>query len=410
LKIDLYFENNGVTSSVSKRQPFLNAIPSKLVPKTVINPEAEPAEVYFGMFGGRFRASFTVNDKIPVNKKFYYPIIFSLSSLSDYVNKLSIQPEIIQLVIDGMCKILIVCPYEGWSWNIYDNLIDPLVKRYNLNHSHFVIMTAKLNNHPKCKVVYYNNWEVTATGRNHLKDLELGKAAVLNTESRPYKFICLNRRASWHRFGTVSKLWSYKHQGLLSFWQEGFIQDDINYLIEQKKQFFQNLPSLAKLWIDNNIDESMPLRLSTKYDPFKITNKVNPTDDQYSDKFYESYLHIVTETTMIDEGFFSEKIFKPAIYFQPFVLIGQYKGLEYLRKIGYKTFSAVIDESYDLEKDNEKRLIMAIDSAIEFIKKVDSNLMIQLWPILEHNSKVFSNRANTITKNLVEDLKSALNI
>jgi hypothetical protein len=269
-------------------------------------------------------------------------------------------------------------------------------------------MTAKLNNHSKCKVVYYNNWEVTATGRNHLKDLELGKAAVFNAKSRPHKFICLNRRASWHRFGVVSKLWPYKHQGLLSFWQEGFSQDDVNYLIEQKKQFFQKLPSLVKPWIDNNIDESMPLRLSKKYDPFKITNRVNPTDDQYSDKFYKSYLHIVTETTMADEGFFSEKIFKPAIYFQPFVLVGQYRGLEYLRKIGYKTFSDVIDESYDLEKNNEKRLTMAMDSAIEFIKKVDSNLMVELWPILEHNASVFSNRSNVITKNLVEDLQKAL--
>ena len=408
MKIDLYFENNGVTSSVNKRRPFLNAIPSKLVSKTIITPMAEPAEVYFGMFGGRFRSIFTVNSTIPVNKKFYYPIIFSLSALGDYVDKLSIQPEILQLITDGMCKILMVCPYEGWPWNTYDNVIDPLVKRYNLNHNHFVIMTAKLNNHPKCKVVYYNNWEVTATGRNHLKDLELGKAAVFNAESRPHKFICLNRRASWHRFGVVSKLWPYKHQGLLSFWQEGFSQDDVNYLIEQKKQFFQKLPSLVKPWIDNNIDESMPLRLSKKYDPFKITNRVNPTDDQYSDKFYKSYLHIVTETTMADEGFFSEKIFKPAIYFQPFVLVGQYKGLEYLRKIGYKTFSTVIDESYDLEKNNEKRLIMAIDSAIEFIKKVDSNLMIELWPILEHNASVFSNRSNVITENLVEDLKTAL--
>jgi predicted CopG family antitoxin len=408
LKIDLYFENNGVTSSVENRNPFLNAIPSELVSKTIITARAEPAEVYFGMFGGKFRAVFTANDKIPVNKKFYYPIIFSLSCLSDHVDSLIIPPEILKLVRDGMCKILIVCPYEGWVWDTYNRLIDPLVNRYNLTHDHFVIMTAKLNDHPKCKVAYYNNWEVTATGRNHSKDLELGKIAVFDTVDRPYKFICLNRRATWHRFGVVAKLWPYKRQGLLSFWQEGFVQNDYNYLTEQKKEFIKKLPNLVNLWRDNNIDKSMPLTLLKKYDPFTITNDVNPTDDQYSDKFYKSYLHIVTETSMIDEGFFSEKIFKPAIYFQPFVLVGQYKGLEYLKKIGYKTFSDVIDESYDLERDNEKRLIMGMDSAIEFIKKVDSNLMIKLWPILEHNSKVFSNRANTITNNLVEDLQKAL--
>ena len=409
MKINLYFENNGITNLVDNRAPFLNAIPSEHVSKCVLNLSTDESivempESYFGMSKETFNSNFNSNYKISKDEKFYYPIIFNTYSLENYVDTLLISKTIIRLILNGFCKILIVCPCEGWPWRVYNSLIDSLINRYKLKYTDFVILTAKLNDHPKCKVVYYNFWEVRSTIRNYEKDLEFGKKSVFTAMSRPYKFICLNRRATWYRFGVISKLWEIRKQGLLSFWQEGFFQDDFNYAIEQKKQFILNAPNLAKVWESNKIDDYMPLYLSEQYDNFKVSNNVNITHDLYPKKFYESYLHIVAETAIDDEGFFSEKIFKPIIYCQPFILIGQYKGLEYLKKIGYKTFSNVIDESYDLEKDNEKRIIMAADSAIEFIKKIDNNLMIKLWPIFEHNLKVFFNRSMNIINNLKKEL------
>ena len=47
---------------------------------------------------------------------------------------------------------------------------------------------------------------------------------------------------------------------------------------------------------------------------------------------------------------------------------------------------------------------MATDSAIEFVKKIDNNLMIELWPIFEHNLKVFFNRSINIIDNLKKEL------
>ena len=419
MKINLYFENNGITNLADNRTPFLNAIPSEHVSKSVLNNKTdisiiEMPESYFAMSSKTFYSNFNSNYKISKEEKFYYPIIFNTTNLINYVDTLAVPKIIIRLTLKGFCKILIVCPSEGWPWETYNILIDSLITRYKLKYTDFVILTAKLNDHPKCKVVYYNFWEMRSTIRNYEKDLELGKKSVFNHMCRPYKFICLNRRAIWHRFSVISKLWEIREQGLLSFWKEGFFQDDFNYAIEQKKQFILNTPNLAKIWELNKIDDYMPLYLPEHYDLFKSNNIEKSscplwlnkyvTHDPYTKKFFDSYLHIVTETLITDEGFFSEKIFKPIIYCQPFILIGQYKGLEYLKKIGYKTFSNVIDESYDLEKDNEKRIIMATDSAIEFVKKIDNNLMIELWHIFEHNLKVFFNRSINIIDNLKKEL------
>jgi hypothetical protein len=52
----------------------------------------------------------------------------------------------------------------------------------------------------------------------------------------------------------------------------------------------------------------------------------------------------------------SEKIFKPISNLQPFLVIGDYLTLAELKKLGFKTFSPFIDESYDNERDSYKRM------------------------------------------------------
>ena len=44
------------------------------------------------------------------------------------------------------------------------------------------------------------------------------------------------------------------------------------------------------------------------------------------------------------------------IYKQPFLLYSTPFSLRKLRKMGYKTFDSIIDESYDEIEDNKKRL------------------------------------------------------
>lgn len=415
-KINLFFENNGIISVTKKRKPFVNAIHSKMVSKVIIPCHTgNPAESYFGVGPGQFYNRFNVHTIIPEGDKFYYPIIFSLSELIDYVDQLIIPDNILKSINAGFCKILIVCPYEGWPWNVYDALIEPLAKRYNIPLDVFVAMTGNITKHTKYKTIYFNNWEVSQRNRNTSCDYNLGYNAIFNqTKSRDYKFICLNRRASTHRFGVVAKLFPYRKQGLLSFCQIGHHLNDrppkLNYYYNNLITFSKEYPNIYKEWIDLKISEYLPLVLPKDIDPYDVTrDDVNPTNDEYPDKFYNSYLHIITETTVLDTGFFSEKMFKPIIYFQPFVLVGQYRALEYFREIGYKTFSDVIDESYDIEPNLELRLKKASTAAINFIQRNDlDEVMKQLWPIFEHNYNLFVSRFDSLFVKLTNDLEENL--
>lgn len=416
-KINLFFENNGVKPSIKNREPFLNAIPSNLVPSVTIPVhEQHPAESYFGVGPGEFFSRFNVITTISTDDKFFYPIIYSLSRLVDYVDQISIPISILEAIDQGSCKILIVCAYEGWPWFMYDALVEPLAQKHNIDLDKFVVMTGNVTKSPKYKNIVFNNWELLSRQRDTNTDYKLGKDAIFNRDSpREHKFICLNRRASMHRFGTVAKLYPYKDQGLLSFCQVGQDTHDtypgMQYYYNQLKLFKEKYPNIYKNnWLPQKLSEKIPLLLPEHIDPYNANlNSTNPTNDEYPNKFYNSYLMITTETTVEGTVFFSEKMFKSIIYFQPFVLVGQYRALEYFKSLGYKTFSNVIDESYDQEIDIEKRLEMSIQSAIEFMQRKDlEEVMKSQWPVFEHNYKLFIDRSKLLYNKLTQDLERML--
>jgi hypothetical protein len=71
----------------------------------------------------------------------------------------------------------------------------------------------------------------------------------------------------------------------------------------------------------------------------------------------DSLWHIVTETVFYYEKLhLTEKIFKPIVSKQPFMLIGAVGNLAYLKSYGFKTFEGIIDESYDTITDNDSRI------------------------------------------------------
>lgn len=84
-----------------------------------------------------------------------------------------------------------------------------------------------------------------------------------------------------------------------------------------------------------------------------------------SNYLYEnSYFSVVSETNFYDFSpgrFVSEKIFKPISFKHPFLVVSRPGTMSLLRDLGYKTFHPWIDESYDTEPDDNKRLLMIVD-------------------------------------------------
>ena len=86
-------------------------------------------------------------------------------------------------------------------------------------------------------------------------------------------------------------------------------------------------------------------------------------------EYLDSYIHIVTETSFEDDIlFFTEKISKPIIGLQPFIVFSNKGFLKQLKEFGFKTFDKIIDESYDEEEDNVERFLKITNE----IKKLSS--------------------------------------
>ena len=73
-----------------------------------------------------------------------------------------------------------------------------------------------------------------------------------------------------------------------------------------------------------------------------------------------AFLHVVTET-VIDRIHLTEKIFKPVVLKQPFVLVGGTGCLEYLHSYGFKTFDNWWSEDYDGITDSAERMQAVAD-------------------------------------------------
>ena len=81
----------------------------------------------------------------------------------------------------------------------------------------------------------------------------------------------------------------------------------------------------------------------------------------------ESFLHVVTETCFWEtKDHLTEKIFKPIVARQPFVLLGCANNLKYLKRYGFKTFDAWWDESYDSITDPVER----IEAVVKIIQDI----------------------------------------
>lgn len=107
--------------------------------------------------------------------------------------------------------------------------------------------------------------------------------------------------------------------------------------------------------------------------------------------YQETYFNIVTETKIHAANkllFVSEKIYKPIINLQPFIVLGSCGTLGYLRSLGFKTFD--LDESYDECPVTVPRMARAMDEAVRLAMMSREQLhdwyMAQM-PVLLHNQQ-----------------------
>jgi len=136
---------------------------------------------------------------------------------------------------------------------------------------------------------------------------------------------------------------------------------------------------------------------------FKSSNLIFE-DLDIEDTLNKVELNIIPEGEFNSPGepYLAEKIYRCFKYKKPFIFIGRAGTLKYLRKLGYKTFSPVINEEYDTIENSNKRLKYIFT---EINRLVSDNIDIQeLKNICEHNYDLYYKIINDSNKRLYRDI------
>jgi hypothetical protein len=164
---------------------------------------------------------------------------------------------------------------------------------------------------------------------------------------RPKRFLSMNRQPRFHRQAIVSYLHGrgLLEPSLVSFDQAALDISDIGAF-----------PQIGKFLLESweSLHPGLPLVIDTNDRGSGLDFHKVASGWPYRD----AYFNIVTETEMgLDVApICTEKLVKPMLNFQPFIAATTAHTLGYLNGVGFKTFSGVVDESYDTIAEPVERL------------------------------------------------------
>tara|TARA_B110000211_G_scaffold226068_1_gene279167 strand:- start:69 stop:584 length:516 start_codon:yes stop_codon:yes gene_type:complete len=132
---------------------------------------------------------------------------------------------------------------------------------------------------------------------------------------------------------------------------------------------------------------SMPIH----YDVISPHIPGKPNDNsRYQADFYKYFgLDIVTETVFnYPYPYITEKTMRPITSKRPFIVIGALGTLALLKSKGFKTFSSIIDESYDEILDHSDRFDSVTEDIRRFVTQPIEKIRQDVTSVietLEHN-------------------------
>ena len=207
-----------------------------------------------------------------------------------------------------------------------------------------------------------------------------------------------------HRLDLLSRLYSkdLMSQGLVSFNYTGEEQ------LENAVKFNPWLTSESQSIIEAQYHN---LKKSLTIDTEEVEGFLSATIDLKNCR--NSFVQVVTETEFFkDKLHLTEKIFKPIVAGQPFLLLAGAGNLEYLRRYGFKTFGDYWDEGYDNITDPGKR-VQAVVDILEKLASLSHAEQVQMrkdmQSIIDYNfDHLFINLRSIVADEFISNTASAL--
>jgi len=221
-----------------------------------------------------------------------------------------------------------------------------------------------------------------------LKHLLTNRLTPFNT--KPWAFDVLYGRPRSHRKFVKQQLEAFKETNYF-LQSPRFFESPNDPLIAKKTDYlFDPNNSHDKFYFDSSLfweDEMIPCA-DPSYKCMYFGEEVSISTVLPLKVYQQTAYSLITETELRnDSTYFSEKIAKPLAAGRLFIVISGQYYLKNLRKLGFKTFDGIIDESYDLEPDNETRWNMAIQQAVQLAAMDQQTVFEKLIPIVMHNFK-----------------------
>jgi len=243
------------------------------------------------------------------------------------------------------------------------------LRRNNINTGKVIFFCGSMNAEAIHNEWYKRNGIVNPIKVVSCNDYyKISKQRINNKKSRSKKFVCFNRRWKPHRL----LLYVYLHKNkLLDNFYFSIPRESVSDSAHSFYVMTKDLVSRYSMDIDHNDILAAYNDLPMVLDDSNF-EKLNWWENSKLSQFhYDSYISIVTETMFEErEVFPTEKTFRSMSFAQPFITLGSTGFLEGLHSMGFKTFSDVIDESYDTITNNSDR----IKYQLEMIKDMCS------WP------------------------------
>jgi hypothetical protein len=207
--------------------------------------------------------------------------------------------------------------------------------------------------------------------------------AIENIESKD--FLSLNRTMRYHRTDHLAQIIidGIHNKGLVSGYYSND-PDNPNKMLP--KQLYSNMPEKLYQLV---LKRFLPLTVDGCYEELTSSPDTNPETIFNHSIYKNSLLSFVTETAFHFPGLFlTEKIMKPIAAGHPFIILGQYRALEGLEKMGYRTDFEGIDQSYDIIEDPIERFAAAHRSLKKWTRLGRSEqieCIMKSMPAIDHN-------------------------
>lgn len=220
-------------------------------------------------------------------------------------------------------------------------------------------------------------------------------------------FTCFNGGARFHRVYMMT----YLHSNNLlnkSYFSMHCNTQILNYIdanIDVYSPWYKNYRRYIKTFLESK--PTLPMILTIQPNDFKGQHTISPEDIKL---ISDSYFSVINETSYfkkdllldndkyqghLDSIFLTEKTFRTIACQHPFIIASRPHTLKHMRRVGYKTFGHIIDESYDDIENDYERLDKICSIIKELCHKKDTfwkNFVEDVKPICLHNYELLKSR------------------